>query len=122
MTYKPPDDPELVSFLKRHRPLPPPASTSLEEQIMNATQESQAKRVVRPIQWWATSGAVAAGLVAAVAAYQASQPTSFSNTDVASLEAFMENSWLNSVSDVSPNANDRSAQEFLALVEPLADN
>lgn len=122
MTYKPPDDPELVSFLKRHRPLPPPASTSLEEQIMNATQENPAKRVVRPIRWWATSGAVAAGLVAAVAAYQASQPAPFSSTDVASLEAFMENSWLNSVSDVSPNANDRSAQEFLALVEPLADN
>ncbi|MBW4540543.1 MAG: hypothetical protein KME43_15555 [Myxacorys chilensis ATA2-1-KO14] len=119
MTHKPPDDPELVSFLKHHRPLPPPASISLEERIMQATQESQAKRVVRPIRWWATSGAVAAGLVVAVAAYQASQPAP---TDVASLEAFMENSWLNSVSDVSSNANDRSAQEFLALVEPLTDN
>lgn len=121
MTGKPPDDPELVSFLKRHRPLPPPASTTLEDRIMSATQERHAERVVRPIRWWATSGAVAAGLVAAIAAYQSSQPAP-NSTDVASLEVFMENSWLNSVSDGSPNANDRSAQEFLALVEPLTDN
>ncbi|NDJ15696.1 hypothetical protein [Myxacorys almedinensis] len=124
MTHDPDEDQDLVSFLKHHRPMPPPASASLEHQIMRMVQGRD--RVVRPMRWWA-SGAllrlalpIAAGLVGAVAIYQTTRPASFSTTEVASLEAFIETSWLNSVSGVSTTATDTSAQEFLALVEPLA--
>ena len=122
MTHQSPDDPELVSFLKRYRSLPPPASTALEDRIISATQANRVGRVVGPVRWWVASGAVAAGLVAAVSVYRALQPVPPNSADVASLEAFMESSWLNSVPDASPSANDRSAQAFLALVEPLTDN
>jgi hypothetical protein len=112
MTHKPEDDRDLVNFLRQHRPIPPPASADLENQIMRKIAPRR-----RPIRWWVGSGALAAGLATAILSYRVLQPVPPSTTELASVEAFMESSWSSSISGNSDTTITPSNQEFLALIE-----
>jgi hypothetical protein len=91
-----PDDPDLVKFLRQHRPALPPAAENLEDALMSALPEVAPAR--RTLLWMVPS-AIAATLVATVLSYRAFLPAQPSPTELASLEDFMETNWHNTVND-----------------------
>lgn len=94
-----PDDPDLVKFLHQHRPVPPPASEGLEDTLMSTLPE------MAPAQkrhLWVIPSAIAATLIASFLSYRAFLPAQPSPTELASLEAFMETNWYNTVNDSDP--------------------
>ncbi len=104
MTQFPDDDPKLTQFLRQNRPQPPSASSSLEDRILTAIEQPQQPRQSRHRRWYRSRWippAIAAGLIASLVSYRTLVPVRTNPTDVASLEAFVENSWQGSVSDAA---------------------
>lgn len=103
MTKLPNDDQRLVDFLRQHRADPTPPAPDLEEQLMQAIASNPASGTAkvsyirqadkhRHRRWWVAPPAIAAGLLIAIAGsrlHQSPKP----QVELASLEAFMENSW-----------------------------
>jgi hypothetical protein len=121
MTQLPSDDEQWQEFLQQHRSTPPPAADDLEDQLMNAIEESE-----KPAQgWrrWHTSPAIAqqserliaAALLMAWSGYRALIPLpALSNS--ASLEAFMENNWYGVVGETPPRSQSSSAEDDWMLL------
>lgn len=91
MTQLPPDDRQWQEFLRKHRPVPPPAAADLEEQLMNAIERSPQTASSRRL--WAVPSALAASLLMAWSGYRTLIPSPALSTNSASLEAFLENNW-----------------------------
>ncbi len=102
---RPEEDQDLVSFLRRNRPQPPPAAPDLEFQILRALPPR------RPARSWMSAGVVAAGLLGAIISYRLISPT----PDKASIEAFMENTWSTTVNGTQDSAS--SSSDYLAMLD-----
>ncbi len=107
MTHLPEDDRDLVEFLRQHRPTPPAAPPGLEDQILAQIAQEPARgaspaKVVplrgRSRQVWIPA-AIAAGLVASVAGYRLLNPLTPSGSEMATMQAFLENNWHDAVND-----------------------
>lgn len=96
MTQPPPDDQDLVSFLRHHRSNPPPGDPALEDRILQSLPQRSRRRL------WVVPSAIAATLVGAIVSYQFLRPTPSEPVDTASIEAYMESNWtaLNSNPDL----------------------
>lgn len=116
-----PDDSQLIKFLHQHRSDIPPASVTLEEQIMQTiaaepkagtVPKSPAKVVSlssRQRQLWGTvSVAVAASLLVIVGGYRAAAPVKPTTAELATLEKFLEASWVGAV--------DQEAEETIGML------
>jgi hypothetical protein len=98
----PPDDDELVRFLRNHSPTPHPPAPDLEDRILavlpSIPQETAPthlqplpKRRSRP---WLIPSAIAASLLAGVISYRSLAPANQpSPAEIAALEDFIETSW-----------------------------
>lgn len=128
----PEDDRLLVEFLKRHRPVPPPAGADLEAQILNSIESNvspegfqRSRRTSFGISHqrkvWLIPSAIAAGVIATVVGYRtlvpAPQP---SPAETAELEAFIENSWSNTV--VSDPTADQTYDQLLPVDDKSSVN
>jgi hypothetical protein len=99
MSQFPKDDRELISFIQRYRPLPPPADSTLEKQIYHrVSQESQQHK--RHQLRWLIPTAFAASLLAIWGGYNLTKPSDYqqfvtqsTTIQTAELEDFMVNTW-----------------------------
>ena len=98
MSLLPDDDQDLVDFLRQHRSPTPPPAAGLDRKIMSKIAAPVDRR-----RWnvWLAAPALAASLITAVLSYRAWVPPQPSATEVATLEAFMESNWHNTVYDNS---------------------
>ncbi len=98
MSLLPDDDQDLVDFLRQHRSPPPPPAVGLEREIISKIAAPGDRR-----RWngWLAAPALAASLITAVLSYRAWVPPQPSATEVATLEAFIESNWHNTVYDNS---------------------
>jgi len=100
---RPDDDSQLTKFLRQHRSAIPPASVTLEEQIMQTiagspkaeTFSRSRSRVVSLSAWkrqvWGTASvAVAASLLVVLGGYRALTPVKPTTAELATLEKFLE--------------------------------
>lgn len=93
------DDRDLIAFLQQHRPIPPPAPLSSEEDLMMAIDLAESKQKtwkIKPLIGIA-SVAVAGSLLSWFGFHRALTP-SYTN---AQLESFMLDNWDRSVGDTS---------------------
>ena len=102
MTQQPIDDQPLVTFLRQHRPAPPPPAPDLEERILAAVANEPAHvRQYRHRRLWIVPPAIAAGVLIARAGHRLLTPPTPSPAEIANLEAFFVNSWDGTLSDSS---------------------
>lgn len=129
----PEDDKPLTNFLKQHRPVTPSAKADLEDRILatiaaNSSLEEFVQRdrhlssgTSQQRKAWVVPAAIAAGVVATVIGYRtfipAAQP---SPTEVAELEAFIENSWSTTVT--SDPVTEPTYDQLLTVDDPSAVN
>ncbi len=129
----PEDDKPLTQFLKRYRPVAPPASSDLEDQILARIEASippeefiQRDRLAssgtsQRRKAWLIPSAIAAGVIATVVGYRTFVPTSQpSPAEAAELEAFIESSWSNTVA--SDPAVDHTYEQVLSVDDPSGVN
>lgn len=98
MSHLPPDDDRLIEFMYQYRPAAPPAAADLEQRVMQGIEiipQQLAKESIFPIRRnWLFSGALAASLlIAIVSGYRLLTPATQSEAELASLEAFLVESW-----------------------------
>lgn len=117
MTQFSPDDRPLIDFLRQYRPPVPTAAPDLEDQIMQAAQNSSlpdntastSRSLVswpRRRAWWQqrkfVPAAIAAGLLLAWAGhFQYTQMSLTAEAEAAQLEAFLVESWDGSLANES---------------------
>jgi hypothetical protein len=99
----PDPDHNLIRFLKKHQPSPPPASSHCEERLMLLIRQSRPR--ANPInQFWLVPTAIAASVFLIWSSQQkAFQPVAVNNASPgvnrlnseAELEAFLVNNWQN---------------------------
>jgi hypothetical protein len=95
------DDQDLVEFLHQHRSPSPPPAVGLENAIIRAIAKPSDRAAFRPWNSWIAAPAIAASLITVVLSYRALVPPQPSAGDVATLEAFIETNWNNTVSNNS---------------------
>lgn len=103
----PEEDQDLVSFLRRNRPQPPPAAPNLEFQILQALPPR------RPFRPWIGAGVIAAGLLGAVISYRLIDST----PDRAAIEAFMESTWSTTVNGTQDLTQSTASSDYLAMLD-----
>lgn len=99
MSQSPRDDRELISFIQRYRPLPPPKNSPLEQQLLTRIiHEPQARRKRR--LKWLIPGAIVAALMTIWGGSNWLRPSPYeefaresTELTTADLEAFMVNTW-----------------------------
>lgn len=104
MTQLSSDDQKLQAFLRQNRPTPPPTTSDLEEQIMQAiactnttTNKSTNLAIAKPQkpnrvrQLWLIPSTIAAGLLITSSSVRLLFPTPEASN--ASLESFLETNW-----------------------------
>jgi hypothetical protein len=114
----PGDDVPLTKFLQQNRPVVPSAHPDLEDRIVAvieaATQQDlgvsgpqviplrRTHRLSRGTRQWIglMSGAIAAGLVVAIAGYHILLRPQPNEVELAELETFIEHTWISSVADL----------------------
>jgi hypothetical protein len=105
MSQFPEDDKPIADFLRQYRPTMPSADFNLEEQIMaTIATESHPPNRFRPRQsqvMWLMPPAIAASLVAGFLGHRMLTPT-VPATEVATLEAFLEETW----QDTAPQSDE----------------
>lgn len=95
------DDQDLVEFLREHRSPSPPPAVGLENAVMRAIATPKVQSSPRRWNRWIAAPAIAASLITVVLSYRALVPPQPSAGDVATLEAFIETNWNNTVSNRS---------------------
>ncbi|NET57627.1 MAG: hypothetical protein F6K47_16140 [Symploca sp. SIO2E6] len=117
MTQLPPDDQQWQDFLRQHRPEPPAAKADLEEQLMQAIEQSQPPELNR--RFWAVPPVIVAGLLMLWSGYRAlvflPEPS-----NAASLETFMENNWNGVVGETSVRTYSNTTEEDWVLLANTA--
>ncbi|MEB3827115.1 hypothetical protein [Phormidium sp. CCY1219] len=94
------DRDRLVAFLQQHRPEPPPPAGNLEARIMASTANSLPTPTTKPKPYlWLLPPALAAGLLLVWGSYKTLAPPPQTATELAQIEAFMENTWDNVLED-----------------------
>ncbi|MCY7276764.1 MAG: hypothetical protein LH702_24275 [Phormidesmis sp. CAN_BIN44] len=95
------DDQDLVEFLRQHRSPSPPPAVGLENAIIRAIAKPSDRAASRRWNSWIAAPAIAASLITVVLSYRALVPPQPSAGDVATLEAFIETNWHDTVSNNS---------------------
>lgn len=110
MSHPPKDSDRLVDFLRQHRPVPPSPPPDLEERIMTAVAASPHAKTFPHRRLWLIPSAIAGTLLIAWGSTNLHQQPKPSAAELASLEAFLENTW----EDVggSSEASDTELDEF----------
>lgn len=109
MTQPPKNSDRLGDFLRQHCPVPPSPSPDLEQRIMNAIATSpQAKTF--PHRQWLIPSVIAASLLIAWVGKSLLMPPKPSAAELASLEAFIENTWEDV--EATSEASDTELDEF----------
>lgn len=108
MTQQPTDGDRLVDFLRQHRPLPPPPDLDLEQQIMSAIAEKPRFEERRSRRLVLIAPAIAALVLIAWVGKSLLMPPTPTAAELASLEAFLENTWNDEPSDTSLDLVDPS--------------
>lgn len=90
MTF-PPDDDRLVDFMRRHRPVPPPAAPELESQLLAAIEQAAPPTGHRQRQRWAAP-ALAASLLLAGGAWVTWRSTA-PRWQTAAVDEFITDVW-----------------------------
>ncbi|MEM8777977.1 MAG: hypothetical protein AAGF26_03710 [Cyanobacteria bacterium P01_G01_bin.49] len=99
MSHPPHDEKELISFIQRYRPSPPPAKSTCEQQlfsrIIHESQHCQQRRLK-----WLIPSAIAATCMTILGGYNLLQPSPYEqfvmeSTELTTteLEDFMINTW-----------------------------
>ena len=110
-----PDDPKLTNFLQQYRPPTPPAAPDLEDRVLQliaATEPDTTSPIPthragvvhllrRSHPQWLVSAGIAASLIVGFGGYRWLMPSQPNAADMASLEAFIEASWQNTVNNNS---------------------
>ena len=91
------DDRDLVAFLKQHRPIPPPAPASSEQDLMATIALTESRKKTWKIKPLITIASVAvAGAIVSWLGFDRSLRPTYTN---AQLESFMVNSWDSTVGE-----------------------
>ena len=108
-----PDDDHLVSFLRRNRPVPSPASAEQEKQLLAliVSQPPSPKRYL-----WTIPGAIAAVLLS-WGGYRLFVP-SLQKAQATQLETFLVNSWDGSIEGSDSDRADSPETDWLLLANP----
>lgn len=98
MSLLPDDDQDLVDFLRQHRSPTPLPAAGLDRKIMSQISAPGDRH-----RWnfWLVAPALAASAITAVLSYRAWMPPQPSPIEAATLEAFIESNWHNTVYDNS---------------------
>ena len=105
MTQLPPDDRRWQEALRKYRPVPPPATPSLEEKLMQAVEKSPQPCIERRL--WGWPPALIAGLVMILSSYRLLNPVPESSQS-ASVESFLQDNWNEVVADPYPNIHNNN--------------
>ncbi|MEA5509239.1 hypothetical protein VB715_05620 [Crocosphaera sp. UHCC 0190] len=121
MSQFPHDDRELISFLQRYRPLPPPPKATLEKQLFSRiVRESQScqKTQLR----WLIPSAMLATLLGIWGGYNLLQPSPYqqfmkgsTELEAAEIEDFMVNSWQQTISITEESSPQVIYSQWLSL-------
>ncbi len=95
------DDQDLVEFLRQHRSPSPPPAVGLENAIVRAISTPRDRAASRRWNSWIAAPAIAASFITAILSYRALVPPQPSAGEVATLEAFIETNWNNTLSNNS---------------------
>ncbi len=108
MTQLPPDDRRWQEFLRKHRPIPPPAPASMEDNLMQALEKCPQGSSERRL--WAWPPALVAGLVMLMSSYRLLSPVPESPHST-HVEAFLQDSWNEVVGDPYPNIQSNKVEQ-----------
>jgi hypothetical protein len=111
MTKHHDDDPNLVNFLRQHRPQIPPTSPELEGNILQQVSQYQASKREKLISiadfqrrfLYLLSPAMAMGLVIFISNYRAINSPQISDGELSKIGTFMENNWHDALSEQPEN-------------------
>ncbi|NJL82553.1 MAG: hypothetical protein HC890_05585 [Chloroflexaceae bacterium] len=117
MTPSPQKDDPVADFLRKYRPLPPPAREGLERQLLAQIQrEPLPLRKSLPWPWWAIPGLLVAGLTLAVGGQRLFAPEPPLAGDSEVLEEFLVTSWQGAMGHSEMSVPDPQSS-WLVLVE-----
>ena len=111
MTKHHDDDPNLVNFLRQHRPQIPPTSPELEENILLQVSQYKASKRKKLISisdfqhlfLYLFSPAIALGLVIFIANHRIINSPQISDGELSKIETFMENNWHDALGEQPEN-------------------
>lgn len=102
MTQLPPDDRQWQEFLRKHRPMPPPTDADLEEQLMEAVEQSSHSGIAHSLRVWPP--ALVAGLLMVLGSYRLLIPAP-EPANAIQVEAFLQDNWNQVVGDTPPHSH-----------------
>lgn len=114
------DEQDLIAFLRQHRPLPPSQSSHLESHLMQlVNQTSQRNSLENHLKMiTAFSGTIVLGLAVLWSGSRWSQQTQKIAVDQGMVEAFLLNSWENTVNEHTVFfSNEQEADWFFSPIE-----
>lgn len=114
------DEQDLIAFLRQHRPLPPSQSSHLESHLMQlvnrTSQRNSLENHLKMIT--AFSGTIVLGLAVLWSGSRWSQQTQKIAVDQGMVEAFLLNSWENTVNEHTVFfSNEQEADWFFSPIE-----
>lgn len=110
------EDRELVDFLQRYQPLPPPPAANLEVRILTALSPQHTPVQNKRSPWsflWMVPSAIALGIVVTWSAGQLLSPSPPSAAELVELETYVEDSWDGVFSPSSQSELDAEDEEVL---------
>jgi hypothetical protein len=120
MSQSPHDNRELVDFLKKYRPLPPPVSPTLETQLFaTLPRKSRAQRSSSRLWPWLIPGALVLGMTAIWNESRWQEPSLqlATGTNSGELEAFMVSNWQGTIGEGYAEASTQPVYGQWVLLE-----
>ncbi|HAC63968.1 MAG TPA: hypothetical protein DCF68_10625 [Cyanothece sp. UBA12306] len=118
MSKIPNDYHKVVSFIKQNRPLPPPESATLENQLFHKiSRTSTTYNQKNSLKLWLLFGALTVSLATIWGGHRWFQPSYQITKKTRNLEAFMVEGWQGTMGESSLDSDwlplDNSPQEYL---------
>ncbi|HAA28817.1 MAG TPA: hypothetical protein DDW76_37790 [Cyanobacteria bacterium UBA11369] len=108
MSQPPTDSDRLVDFLRQHRQVPPSPAPDLEQRIMAAVAASPHTKTFPHRRQWLIPSAIVASLLIAWGSTSLLMQPKPSAAELASIEAFLENTW----EDFEPTSEPSDAELY----------
>ena len=89
----PPDDDKLVAFIREYRPMPPPSSVNLEQQLIGMVKKTPICEQQSDKRRWLISGACMVSLLLFWVGWRWSAPQPQVAVTTEELETFLVESW-----------------------------
>lgn len=116
----PQDDEKLVAFIRRYRPVPPPAALGLEQRLMSSVEKNVLNCQEKAKWRFLVPAACAAGLLLAWTAYNrlTLPQAQFTASSEEELETFLVESWQGSVGEPTNTFQPATVEaDWLALAD-----